>query len=132
MASASLGPWLWVPTGLLVAIVCYGLGRSLFGLRPSLAASTTLAVAASVTTAVLLCLFGYFIIPLPLLRHFGWFAPLASVALFASILGRHIRRVHPKPLMAGVAALVGLATMGAFELVLLNVIGCHFGDCINL
>jgi len=57
--SSSINAWFWVLAALLIAATCYGLGRTLFGRRPSLAAATTVAVALSVATALALELLRY-------------------------------------------------------------------------
>jgi hypothetical protein len=81
------GVWLSVVASLLVAALCYGLVRMLFGARPSLAAATTVAVAMALLFGIGLELLGYrcgkaigFV--------FHFFVPASSLGIFAFVLAQ--------------------------------------------
>jgi hypothetical protein len=116
---------------LLIAVICYGLGRTLFGTRPSLAAATTAAVALSIVIGLALELLGYECgKALKFALHF--FAPLSSLGIFTFVLGRYIYRARPKTIIASVSIVVGLFVLLVVGLPLGIYIGCKFGECINL
>ena len=87
--------WFWVLAAWLTAAVCYGLVRTLFGTRPSLAAATTIAVALSLAIGIALELLGYECgKSLRFALHF--FAPLSSLGIFTFVLGRYMTALDPR------------------------------------
>jgi len=130
-ASSGVNAWLWVLGALLIAAAGYGLGRTLIGRRPSLAAATTVAVVLSVAAAVALELLRY-----RYGKALGFalsvFTPVAYLGVFSFVLGRHIRKTRPSSFLASAAIVVGLFVLLGAGLPLMIYIGCRFGECINL
>ena len=130
-AGGSVNTWFWVLGALLIAATGFGLGRTLFGRRPSLASATTVAVALSVAAAVALELLRY-----RCGQALGFalsvFIPVAYLGVFSFFLGRYIRRARPSAFLASASILVGLFVLLGSGLPLMIYIGCRFGECINL
>src|SRR5471032_1512939 len=101
----SFNVWLWVLGALLIAAIGYGLGRTLFGTRPSLAAATSVAVAFSLAVAVVLELLRYRF-DKALGFSLSLFIPVAYVGIFSFILGRYIHRARPTAVLATASIVV--------------------------
>src|SRR5580658_5529594 len=99
VSGGSSNVWIWIMGALLIAAIGYGLGRTLFGPRPSLAAVTSVAVALSLAVAVVLELLSY---GFGKTLHFALslFLPVAYLGIFSFVLGRYIRRVRPSVILA--------------------------------
>jgi uncharacterized membrane protein AbrB (regulator of aidB expression) len=130
-ASGSFNTWLWVLGAPLIAVTCYGLWRTLFVPRPSLAAATTVAVSLSIGAAVALELLRYHssrALGFPL----SLFTAVACLGIFSFVLGRYIHRARPAASMAAASIAVGLFVLLLVGVPLMIYIGCQFGECINL
>jgi hypothetical protein len=123
--------WVWVVASLLVAALCYGLVRTLFGTKPSLAAATTVAVAMALLIGIGLELLGYQC-GKAIRFALRFFAPASSLGIFAFVLGRYIHRARTKVFIAGVSIVVGMFVLLVIGLPMGIYIGCRFGECINL
>jgi hypothetical protein len=131
VSGSIFGSWLWPLGALLIVVLFYGLGRTIFGTRPSLAATNTVAVALSVVVALGIELLRYgsdkaFGSALALLT------PLAALGIYIFILGRYIHRARPTVLRIIASVSVGLFVWMVVALPLMIYIGCRFGECINL
>ena len=113
----------------VVVSTLYGLWQAVSG-RTSIAAGTSVAVAASVVTFYLV----YLALPF-LTRRIEpvWPGLLASVSCFALILSRRIRRQqlpHARVFGAVVFGLISVVVLGAFCGAVGIYVGCQIGRCV--
>lgn len=114
--------------GAAIVGLAFVLARS--GLR--FTAMTIGAIVVGVATAVATDKLGYMFVAPNVWLYLNLVPSALSLVAFGVLMGLYIRRFRPDKVAAKVAIGLGLISVLAVGTPFLIVVGCHYGECINL